>query len=78
MKSTGIVRQLDSLGRVVLPIELRRQYGIGDRGFVEVYTDKDSIVLKKVQSSCVFCEGTNNLTTYMGKCICADCIGKLK
>lgn len=77
MKSTGIVRQLDALGRIVLPIELRRQFGIEDRGYVEIYTEKDTIVLKKNQTSCIFCGGTDNLREHMGKNVCSDCLKKL-
>ena len=56
MKSTGIVRKVDELGRVVLPIELRRTLGIEEKDPLEIYMDGPSIVLRKYQVSCVFCD----------------------
>lgn len=47
MKSTGIVRKVDELGRVVIPIELRRTLGINEKDSLEIYVDDDKIVLKK-------------------------------
>ena len=55
MKSTGIVRKVDELGRIVLPIELRRTMGIEVKDALEIYVDGDHIVLKKYEPSCVFC-----------------------
>lgn len=78
MKSTGIVRKLDELGRIVLPIELRRQLDIGDRDPVEIYTDKDMIVLKKYQPACIFCGETDGMTQHRGKNICGACMKELK
>ncbi|MDL2236828.1 AbrB/MazE/SpoVT family DNA-binding domain-containing protein [Christensenellaceae bacterium OttesenSCG-928-K19] len=77
MKSTGIVRPLDSLGRVVLPIELRRVLDLGPKDPVEIYVDGDYILLKKYQPSCIFCESMEDITTYNGKNVCASCIDKL-
>ncbi len=73
MKSTGIVRQLDALGRVVLPIDIRRQFGIQDKGYVEIYTEGDTIVLKRSQQSCIFCGKTEDLGSYLEKPVCGDC-----
>ena len=81
MKSTGIVRRVDELGRVVIPIEIRNQFDIAEKNPIEIYVDGTSIVLKKFESNCVFCGNTKNLVTYKDKFICADCskkIGDLK
>ena len=74
LKSTGIVRRLDELGRIVLPIDLRRKMDVCDRDSLEIYTDGDMIVLKKYQPSCVFCSNAGNLTVYNGKNICSECL----
>ena len=78
MKSTGIVRKVDELGRIVLPVELRRTLNIAERDALEIYTDGGSIVLKKYEPSCVFCGDTRGVTSYMGKNICANCMKELK
>ena len=81
MKSTGIVRKVDELGRVVIPIEIRNQFDIAEKDPIEIYVDGTSIVLKKFESNCVFCGNTKNLVTYKDKFICEDCskkIGALK
>lgn len=81
MKSTGIVRPVDSLGRVVLPIELRRVLDIEKDTFLEVYVDEDKIILKKYQPACIFCGNAEDLTSYAGRNICRACreaIGALK
>lgn len=74
LKSTGIVRRLDELGRIVLPIDLRRKMDVCERDSLEIYTDGDLIVLKKYQPSCVFCSNAEDLTVYNGKNICRDCL----
>lgn len=73
MKSTGIVRKIDELGRIVLPMELRRTLEISHNDPIEIYTDEDKIILKKFQKSCVFCENTENITDFKGKMICKEC-----
>ena len=77
MKSTGIIRKVDELGRIVLPIRLRRALDIAERDEVEVYLDEDRIVLRKCEASCVFCAATKGLVSYEGKYICMECIRKL-
>ncbi len=77
MKSTGIVRKVDELGRVVLPIEIRRTLGIGEKDPIEIFAEDDNIVLRKYESTCVFCGSAINNSEYMGKNICADCIKKI-
>lgn len=55
MKATGIVRKVDELGRVVLPIELRRNLDIKEKDALEIYVDEDKIILKKYEPACIFC-----------------------
>lgn len=78
MKSTGIVRRVDELGRIVLPIELRRTLGIDVRDELEIYMDGDRIILQKYEPACIFCGNTDDIIYYNGKRICADCINTLK
>lgn len=77
MKSTGIIRKLDELGRVVIPIELRNKFNISERDPIEIYVDGTNIILKKYESNCIFCESTKNLNEYKGKQICTTCLKKL-
>ena len=81
MKSTGIIRRMDELGRVVIPIEIRNQFNIVEKDPIEIYVDGSSIVLKKFEPNCIFCGNTKNLLTYNDKLICKNCsekIGNLK
>lgn len=78
MKSTGIIRKIDELGRLVLPIELRRSFDLNIKDSVEIYTDKDMIILKKFEHKCIFCDCSENLIKYKGKKICPECIENLK
>lgn len=78
VKSTGIVRKMDTLGRVVIPIELRRTLGIDVKDSIEIYVDKDTIILKKYHPACVFCDNAADIINYNGKNICMDCIAKIE
>ena len=78
MKATAIVRKIDELGRIVIPIELRRVIDIGERDSLEIYVDGSAIVLKKYYVSCAFCGKDEGLNKYMDKAICDDCINELK
>ncbi|MBE6839532.1 MAG: AbrB/MazE/SpoVT family DNA-binding domain-containing protein [Ruminococcus sp.] len=78
MKSTGIVRKIDELGRIVLPIELRRTLDIAEKDAVEIYVDKDTIILKKYKSSCVFCNSGEDIVEFKGKCVCPECLAQIK
>jgi transcriptional pleiotropic regulator of transition state genes len=78
MKSTGIVRKIDSLGRFVIPIELRNVLDIGTNDSIEIFTDEDKIILKKYQPACLFCGNADNITYFKGKLICKDCLAELK
>lgn len=77
MKSTGIVRRIDDLGRIVLPIELRRTLGILDRDSLEIYVDHSSIVLKKYEPACIFCGSADDVSVYKEKTICKKCLEEL-
>lgn len=74
MKSTSIVRKVDELGRIVLPIELRRTLGIEEKDRIEIFVDGESIILRKYQPACIFCDNAKDIINYKGKNICPDCI----
>lgn len=78
MKSTGIVRKVDELGRVVLPIELRRTLNIAERDALEIYVDSEHIILKKYEPACIFCGNAKDVAIYKNKNICSDCLEELK
>ena len=78
MKSTGIVRKVDELGRVVIPMELRNQFHIAEKDPIEIFVDGSSIVLKKYEKSCLFCGNTKKLTNYKDKLICNKCLSQIK
>lgn len=78
MKSTGIVRKIDELGRIVLPIELRRTLEIDIKDSIEIYVENDSIVLRKYEPTCIFCGNSEELSTFNDKNVCAKCLEKLK
>lgn len=78
MKSTGIVRKVDKLGRIVLPIEMRRTLDIGEKDALEIYVEGSSVILKKYKPSCVFCDATKDITVFKGKNICPKCLKELK
>ena len=73
MKSTGIVRKVDELGRIVLPIELRRTLGIDEKDPLEIYVDQDKIILKKYEPACVFCGNAGDNQLFHGKNVCREC-----
>ena len=77
MKSTGIVRKIDELGRIVLPIEMRNRLEIGPGVGVEIFFENSSIVLRKYSPSCVFCNESEGLVDYRGRKVCRDCIEEL-
>ena len=74
MKSTDIVRKVDELGRIVLPIELRRTLGIEEKDRIEIFVEGESVILRKYQPACIFCDNAKDLILYKGKNICPDCI----
>ncbi len=77
MKATGVVRKVDELGRIVLPIELRRTLDINIKDSLEIFVDGESIILKQYKPCCIFCGEGNNMVSYMGKNVCTECAKKL-
>ncbi|MGG7162238.1 AbrB/MazE/SpoVT family DNA-binding domain-containing protein [Clostridium ihumii] len=77
MKSTGIVRRVDELGRIVIPIELRRTLDIEIKDALEIYVDGDQIILKKYEPACIFCGNARDVENYKGKNICKSCLAEL-
>ena len=77
VKSTGIIRKVDELGRVVIPIELRRVMGIEEKNSIEIFVDSDKIILQKHEQSCVFCGSDDEVRYYKNKLICEDCLEEL-
>lgn len=73
MKSTGIVRKIDELGRVVLPMELRRNLNLNIKDSIEIYVEKDTILLKKYEPCCIFCGESANIENFKGKNVCESC-----
>ena len=78
MKSTGVVRKIDELGRIVLPVEIRKILDIRQKDAVEIFTDNDRIILTKYQPTCIFCNNSDDVIYFNGKRICTNCINKLK
>jgi len=78
MKSTGVVRKIDELGRIVLPIEIRRTLDIDVKDPVEIFIDEDTIILRKYESSCIFCGNARDNVIYKNKHICKACIEEMK
>ena len=78
MKSIGIVRKVDELGRSVLPSELRRTLDIAEKDPLEIYVDGSTIVLKKYRTSCIFCDSTKDVVMFKGKNVCPRCLRELK
>ena len=78
MKTTGIVRQMDSLGRIVLPIELRRTLDIAQKDSLEIFVEGNQIILKKYEPTCVFCENSRDIVSFKGKNVCPACLRELK
>ena len=78
MKATGIVRKVDELGRIVLPIELRRTLDIEINDPLEIFVNDDCIILKKYTPACIFCGSAKDVKRIKEKNICADCIEELK
>lgn len=78
MKSLGIVRRIDQVGRIVLPRELRTLFDLEDnKDAVEIFVEDDKIILKKYEASCIFCGSADDVVTYKNKKVCKACIEKL-
>lgn len=77
MKSTGVVRKVDELGRVVIPIELRRTLEIGEKDSLEIFVQGESIILRKYEPACIFCGNAADVEIYKGKRVCKNCLEEL-
>jgi AbrB family transcriptional regulator, transcriptional pleiotropic regulator of transition state genes len=77
MKATGVVRKVDELGRVVIPIELRRNFGIEIKDGLEIFVDDEKIVLKKYAPACLFCGSMEGIQLFKGKRVCEACAEEL-
>lgn len=77
MKSTGITRKVDELGRLVIPIGLRRRLDINEKDALKIYVTDDAIILKKDMPVCVFCDKGKDIIKYKGKDVCTKCISDL-
>ena len=77
MKSIGTVRKIDELGRIVLPIETRRNIGLEPKDGVEIYVEEDRVILKKYEPSCIFCGEADNIVYFHDKRVCKGCIAEL-
>lgn len=78
MKYVRTIRRVDKLGRIVLPIELRKAMDIGDRDTLEIIAEGDTVFLKKAVSTCVFCDGTKDLGIFRNKHLCMNCLRELQ
>lgn len=78
MKSTGVVRNIDELGRIVVPKEVRRKMGINNGDAVEIYVEGDKIILTKYQDCCIFCGGNEDLVECRGKQVCRRCLEEIR
>jgi transcriptional pleiotropic regulator of transition state genes len=77
MKSTGIVRKIDDLGRMVIPIELRKTMNINKKDPMEIFVEEDKIILKKYEPACIFCGSADDTFEYKGRTICSECMDKM-
>lgn len=77
MKSTGIVRNVDELGRIVIPKEMRKRMDISSNDPVEIFVEGDKIILTKYQPACIFCGGMTEIYDFHGKKVCADCVNAI-
>lgn len=78
MKSTGMLRKVDELGRIVLPAEIRQNLDIQTRDALEIFTEEDKIILKKYNPGCSFCNGMDGIVYFEDKRICAECLARIK
>ena len=77
MKSTGVVRKIDELGRIVLPSELRRVFGIREGDELEISVDGEKVILEKRQDVCIFCSAEKPSIDFHGRSVCETCAGEL-
>lgn len=77
MKATGFVKQIDDMGRVVVPKEIKKKMNLENRDYLEVFVNGDEIILKKYQPGCIFCGEVGDVHNFKGKLICPICISQL-
>ncbi len=77
MKNTGMSRKMDDLGRVVIPAELRKSFGIKEGDQLEISVEEDRIILSPRGNSCIFCGSIQDLKEFRDRMVCASCIGEL-
>ena len=77
MKATGVVRRIDDLGRVVIPKEIRNKLDIEEKDPIEIYLDGTSIILKKFETGCIFCNNSKELVSFKDKLVCKKCLSKI-
>jgi transcriptional pleiotropic regulator of transition state genes len=77
MKSTGIVRKIDDLGRMVIPIELRKTMSINKKDPMEIFVDGEMVILRKYEPACIFCGNADDIIEYEGRTICGICKEKI-
>lgn len=77
MKSTGIVRPIDSLGRIVIPKELRKIFNLKEKDELEIFVENGIIMLQKYEPSCVFCGGDENLISFKDRTVCSKCLNQM-
>ncbi len=78
MRTSGIVRKVDELGRVVLPVEMRRVLGIAEKDELEISLEGEGITLRKRKVACVFCGGTEDVLLFGDRKLCRHCLERLK
>ena len=78
MKSTGMIRRVDELGRIVIPKEMRDMFNIVEKDLMEIFIDGDNIILRKYEETCIFCKSNKNLSFFKDKSVCKNCIKKIK
>lgn len=78
MVSTGMIRPVDKMGRIVIPMEIRRQLKIESNvDSLEIYMEGESIILRKYQPACIFCDNLSDVVEYEGRMVCTSCIEKM-
>lgn len=78
MKSTGIVRRVDELGRLVIPKEMRKKMNIADNDPVEIFVDGEKIIITKYTPFCTFCQSNENVTEFKGRNVCRACLEEMR
>jgi looped-hinge helix DNA binding domain, AbrB family len=74
MRSIGVVRKLDKMGRIVLPTELRKEFKINHNDELDIYVEGSTVILTKHEIKCIFCGKSNNIICCKGKPVCSKCL----